>query len=443
MQGGAEAGRTDGGCSVVALEGSIRELFQCETVVSLLRGLDATLTMAGFNSPHEVTQTIDGVATPLDCHGFWTRDSAASAAEPDPAAALKYPANVTPIRRRPAGISRQAVGWQLTLPCEGQFHFSCAEAPAPQDEPILERILWNFGCALQKIIREHQHQKALDLHASRLEGAMQAAEILRELEAERYARLQEKIVELATTRQQLELAGSIQRRLLPGDTGTYSGLQLSGFNLACDETGGDFYDFMKFADGRILLVLADAVGHGIGAAMIAHIARASLRALLHNAHNGVELGEVCGSLNQLMAEDLNSSEFMTMFIGIYDPGSRVLEYVNAGHPHPLIVCENGENLRELESNGIPVGIISDMQYNAMRTAPLNAGDHVLIRSDGIEEAVNHANELFGEDRIVATLLSECAAPVQDLCASLVDRVINHCDGQPQQDDMTLVCFKVE
>jgi serine phosphatase RsbU (regulator of sigma subunit) len=241
-------------------------------------------------------------------------------------------------------------------------------------------------------------------------------------------------------REQLRIAGDIQRGLLPKAEPMLRGVQLSAWTLPCDDTGGDYYDFFQIDEGRVGFVVGDAAGHGIGAALIATTVRALLRALVQSID---DLGQLLGRLNNLAEADFADDQFMTLFFGIYDIHTRVLTYASAGHRPPLLIYRHiPDRFEELTSTGIPLGIFAGVPYHQCVTQPLEVGDLMLLLTDGVDEAPAGTGERFGMERLLRIIRSHHQADPAHLIAIIAAAVRAFSGAVSQTDDITLLCLRV-
>ncbi len=249
------------------------------------------------------------------------------------------------------------------------------------------------------------------------------------------ARLLEAEQERARMAQELATASRIQRSLLPESPPAIGGYELEAFLESCYEVGGDLYDFHVAADGRVLLVIGDVTGKGMGAALLMSTFLASARVLYDSCSDP---GDLAVRLGVIMNRSTDTKHFVTGFVGCLEPGSGRLHYVNAGHPSPLLVL--GEEIRELESNGVPFGILPGFPYSA-RSVELRPGELLALYSDGITEA-QRGEELFQESRVREALFQEATAPdLGALRRRLIERVEAFLGDSPRSDDITLLLLR--
>jgi len=251
-----------------------------------------------------------------------------------------------------------------------------------------------------------------------------------------------KLAERERMAQSLALAMEIQQQLLPREGPKLDGFDVAGQCDYCDETGGDYYDFIDLVDlgpGQVGIAVGDVTGHGIGAALLMASARAVLRS--HAGRHGGDLGDLFGALNRHLVRDTGDDRFVTLFYGALDAASRSLTWTSAGHDPPLWLRRASGRIEELPNTGIPLGILEDAAYEGCGPVTLEAGDVVLIGTDGIWEAANAADEQFGKDRL-REILTACAdRTAEQIHAAVVQAVHAFRADRAQMDDITLVVIK--
>ena len=225
-------------------------------------------------------------------------------------------------------------------------------------------------------------------------------------------------------------ARAIQQALLPKSSPYIPGFAISGVSVPAGEVGGDWYDFVPFADGRWGLVLADVSGKGTAAALLMSATRAMLRSL---AEASCTPGEVLAKLDHLLAADFPSGRFVTLIYGVLDPSTRVLTFANAGHLQPVLVT--GETVRVLDHDrGIPLGLGS--QNFSEVQVQLPQGARLVLYSDGITEAENAHGEEYGRAQLESVLLRPNAST-----ESILTDVRRHVNGAGLQDDATVILLQ--
>lgn len=250
------------------------------------------------------------------------------------------------------------------------------------------------------------------------------------------ALLLEQRIESERIKQQLNNARDIQFRLLPVTPPTVANYDLTGISFPCYEVGGDYFDFIPLANGRLGIGLGDVAGKGMDAALLMSSVHASVRA---QALTPSSIAEKIGAVNRYICENTPMNKFVTLFYGELDPHEHVLRYTNAGHNSPLLVRADGR-VETLDIGGIPVGISEAISYEE-GLVRFDPGDVLLLFSDGISESVNERGEEFGVTRLVdvATRYRHLR-PAQ--LRDRIDEALSQFVGKARPaDDMTLVIVK--
>jgi sigma-B regulation protein RsbU (phosphoserine phosphatase) len=240
-------------------------------------------------------------------------------------------------------------------------------------------------------------------------------------------RLQAERAERVALDRDAEEARSIQQALLPKSSPFVPGFVISGRSVPARAVGGDWYDFIPFADGRWGLVLADVSGKGTAAALLMSATRGMLRSL---AEACCSPGEVLTQLNQLLVNDFPAGKFVTMVYAVLDPVSRSVIFANAGHLRPLVIDENGERFLDVE-RGLPLGLACG-DYSETEIS-LSKGSRLIFYSDGITEAVDSQEEEYGLCRLVADAVQPDASAL-----TILDDVRSFASGSGVHDDATVV-----
>ncbi|MBI4613245.1 MAG: SpoIIE family protein phosphatase [Planctomycetes bacterium] len=252
------------------------------------------------------------------------------------------------------------------------------------------------------------------------------------------AQLIEHYLEKQRIQAALGVAREIQLSLLPKQAPGIAGLEIAGKSVACDETGGDYYDYLQLDDTHLGIVIGDVSGHGVGAALLMATARATLRAFIEAMD---DIRDIFANLNRLLERDMDAGRFMTMFYGVLDTSSRRIQFINAGHDAPILFHRSTGKFESLDSTALPLGMLEGVSFVEVGEAVLSPGDLLCLTTDGVWEATNENFEPFGKERL-QQLLAEGA----DLsCAELVERVYRavmaFCGKNEQRDDITLICIK--
>ena len=236
----------------------------------------------------------------------------------------------------------------------------------------------------------------------------------------------------------LQIAQSIQRGMYPVKALKVPGYDSAWYTKSCDETGGDYFDFLELKPPQVGFSIGDVSGHGIGAALLMATGRANLRALLSVK---TDLKEVMERLNDLLGKDMDADKFMTLFIGRLDHDSHHLSYVNAGHDPPLIYSRLDGTIKELEATGIPLGMMSGWSYELGSDEILRPGDVLVLTTDGIWEATSKERQPFGKEHLRSILKRSAEGTAQGIADAILDALDVHMGGFEFQDDITLFVLK--
>jgi serine phosphatase RsbU (regulator of sigma subunit)/predicted ester cyclase len=249
-------------------------------------------------------------------------------------------------------------------------------------------------------------------------------------------RLEQERIERELIQQELGLARSIQQASLPKEVPRLEGWQISPYYQPAREVGGDFYDFLELKDGRLGLVVGDATGKGVPAALVMASARSMLRAVAQASEYSP--GDVLSRVNDSLAIDIPPNMFVTCFYAILEPESGTLNYANAGHDLPYL-WHSGE-CEELRARGMPLGLMPGMSYEEKEIV-LQKGDSALLYTDGLVEAHDPHHEMFGFPRLqglVGTHRSGESSLIDFLHAELINFTG---EDWEQEDDITLVTLE--
>jgi serine phosphatase RsbU (regulator of sigma subunit) len=252
------------------------------------------------------------------------------------------------------------------------------------------------------------------------------------------SRLLNHYVDKQRIEQGLQVARSIQRSLLPRGGMSVEGMEIHGVSVACEETSGDYFDYITRPDGRLGLVVGDVSGHGIGAALLMSTARALLRSL--TATEAVA-AEIITRVNAFLSEDVETGRFMTLFYGEMDANNREITYVRAGHNEPIIYRRETDSFEELAEGGIALGVIDDFEFELSGPVQLASGDMLFLYTDGIVEAMDARGEPFGVERVHDVLRRHRDEPARIIVDHLRHAAQAHIGSDERQDDLTLVLAK--
>src|ERR1022692_3665142 len=236
---------------------------------------------------------------------------------------------------------------------------------------------------------------------------------------------------------EVEIAREVQERLFPQTLPPIAGIDYAGACRSALGVGGDYYDFLALPAGKLGIAIGDVSGKGIAAALMMASLQASLRSEATRAPDN--LPGMMSSVNRLLFEASASNRYATFFYGQYDPASRQLTYVNAGHNAPMLFhCSDGDwPVCRLETGGTVVGLLESFSYQ-QATLTITPGDILIAFTDGISEAMNGAQDEFGEERLIETIKSCAGLSPAEIIACIMRAADAFVAGAKQNDDMTLV-----
>ena len=260
-------------------------------------------------------------------------------------------------------------------------------------------------------------------------------DFVREIEAERRA-VAEKLEAERRTAQELEIAKQVQARLFPQTLPLLKTLEYTGACMQAHEVGGDYYDFLNLGRARLGLVIGDTSGKGIGAALLMANLQANLRSQSAIALEKPQ--QFLQSVNQLFYANTTENAYATLFFAEYDDRTRRLRYANCGHYSPLLLRRDGA-LQRLDSTSTVLGLFPAWDCS-VEEQHLFPGDILALYTDGISEALNHAQEEFGEQRLIESLRRNRERPTQILLTTILDEV-QQFSAHERHDDLTLIIAK--
>jgi serine phosphatase RsbU (regulator of sigma subunit)/predicted ester cyclase len=250
-------------------------------------------------------------------------------------------------------------------------------------------------------------------------------------------RLEQAMRERERIEQELRVARRIQQASLPEEVPQLEGWQISPLYRPAREVGGDFYDFHPLSEGRLGLVVGDATGKGVPAALV----MSTTCGMLQLAAQGLDSsspGEVLVRVNEALLARIPTNMFVTCFYAILDPNSGTLRYANAGHDPPH-VRRSDDNAEELRARGMPLGLMPGMEYEE-EVASLREGESVLFYSDGLVEAHDPEGQMFGFPRLRALVAKH--GEERSLGEYLLEELYSFVgEGWKQEDDITLLTLR--
>lgn len=250
------------------------------------------------------------------------------------------------------------------------------------------------------------------------------------------SRLYLESIEKQRLQEEMNIARTIQIDLLPKVFPSGDDFHFSAFSDPSLEVGGDYFDFIKTRRGTIAMVIADASGKGVPAALLISQIHAAIRTEIRH---DLPLDQILVNVNELLQKDEITDKFATLFLADFDPATKRLRYANAGHNYPIVISA-GDN-QELDRGGLLLGAFRDVAYDEGEIQ-LKSGDILFLYTDGLNEAVDDDDSQYGEDRAVDLIRKHQNLTAPEIQQKIVDDVRGYASQTALQDDMTLVILKV-
>jgi serine phosphatase RsbU (regulator of sigma subunit) len=245
-------------------------------------------------------------------------------------------------------------------------------------------------------------------------------------------------------KQSLELAREVQQNLLPDKNPQIEKLDVAGRSIYCDETGGDYYDFITPDTGeneQLAIAIGDVSGHGISSALLMATVRSCLRQRLSRPGDA---GDVIADVNRQLAHDVeDSGQFMTLFYLLIDPTKKQLLWVRAGHDPAIFYDPGTAKFEELGGPGVALGVMEDSKFKAYTKTALREGQIIFLSTDGIWEACNLKGEMFGKARIYDIIQKNSSLSAAEIIDITLASLTSFQQGAPIEDDITMVVIKIK
>jgi sigma-B regulation protein RsbU (phosphoserine phosphatase) len=241
---------------------------------------------------------------------------------------------------------------------------------------------------------------------------------------------------------EIEIAREVQERLFPQRMPAIAGIDFSGACRPALGVGGDYYDFLKLANGDLGIAIGDVSGKGIAAALLMASLQASLRGQAMTGQ--ADLARLIVNVNQLVYDATPNNRYATFFYGVYNQQTRLFTYVNAGHNPPIVLRRTPDgttHVIRLETGGPVVGLFPNAPYQ-QGSVLMEPGDIFIGFTDGISEAMNILDEEWGEERLIPAAVAHSKESAANLIPALMSEADRFVAGAAQHDDMTLVVMKV-
>lgn len=243
-------------------------------------------------------------------------------------------------------------------------------------------------------------------------------------------------------RKSLAMAMEVQQSLLPGSDPVVEGLQIKGHSTYCDETGGDYYDYLDdpvLGDRGVVLVVGDVMGHGIASAMLMATARGVLRS---RSQEPGSMSAMMTHLNELLVEVTGGRRFMTMMIARVDPATREMRWVSAGHDPAFVYDPQADTFAEMDGGGLPLGVMAEEVYEENEPVSLAPGAVVVVATDGMWETRSPGGEMYGKVRLTDSIRRHAHKTAEEIAQALHEDLRDFRGDASQDDDETFVVVKV-
>jgi sigma-B regulation protein RsbU (phosphoserine phosphatase) len=251
------------------------------------------------------------------------------------------------------------------------------------------------------------------------------------------------LIEREKMRQSLDLAKEVQQSLLPKNNLKVNGFDIAGKSVYCDETGGDYYDFISIGDNdnkKIGVAIGDVCGHGIPSALLMTTVRSSLR---QRASLPGSTAKIISDVNRQLVKDVeDSGQFVTMFFLVLNTESKQLEWVRAGHDSAIIYDPGSDSFNELSGSGIALGIYGGWNYEDNKKTDLSNGQIIFLSTDGVWEARNKDGEMLGKEPILNTIRQNASLDATQIINAVFGTLEKFIGGVKLEDDITSVVIKM-
>jgi serine phosphatase RsbU (regulator of sigma subunit) len=239
-------------------------------------------------------------------------------------------------------------------------------------------------------------------------------------------------------RRDLEIAGEVQRGLLPPTMPEIEHYQFAAVCRPADQTGGDYFDWQEISRKRVVFSVGDVTGHGVGPALVTAACRAYVRATMNDSLSPVSL---LGRVNELLHADIPDGKFVTLVLIDLDAENHQFRLLSAGHGPTLVVRERDSDIQSVDSQGLPLGLMDDSMMEEPVQGSLDEGDFVVAISDGFFEWSNASGEMFGINRLQEVILTHRHESATDILSAMEHSVREFVGDLPQQDDVTGLVIK--
>ncbi|MDO8969228.1 MAG: SpoIIE family protein phosphatase [Saprospiraceae bacterium] len=254
------------------------------------------------------------------------------------------------------------------------------------------------------------------------------------------ARMVEEVIDKERMEEELSIARDLQTSMLPAECPKIEGIDIAAYSVSAREVGGDFYDFIEMGKDKVGLVVADVTGKSVSGALVMSASRSVFRML---SEEDLSVGETMIKANRRTKKDIKSGMFVALLYAVFDAGAKTMQLCSAGQTQPIHLCalSGKAELVETEGDPFPLGILDDVDYQETKL-PLQSGDTVVFYTDGIVEAMNAENEIFGFDRLLSVIQEAESLSAESVLKLIMNRVEAFVGGAPQHDDITVIVVRV-
>ncbi len=344
--------------------------------------------------------------------------------------------NKGPVTAAESSLNERALRGEVIIVDDMRTHEHFARY---RDQVIAEGIISSIsigliykgkGIGILRLYCKHYRQFSYeDISLARTVAAQSAAAIMN-------ARLYREALEGERLARQMKLAGTVQRHLIPQNSPVIEGLDVAGVYVPCYDVGGDFYDFIRLADGKLIIILGDVMGKGVPASLRMASLRAAFRAY---AETSLTVTELIERVNHMFSNDVELGEFATAFCCMVDPHTRRMIYCNCGHDPPIRVNTDGK-VDRLIGGGTILGLSPDSIYNPVEIE-LFPNDMIVMFTDGLPDAVNFQSEKFGALRIEAAARECVRLNAEQAAKSIIWQMRKFAGLTRRYDDTAVVVMR--
>ena len=255
------------------------------------------------------------------------------------------------------------------------------------------------------------------------------------------ARMIEEVIEKERMEEELSIARDLQTSMLPAKCPTIKGFEIAAYSLSAREVGGDFYDFIEMGEDKVGMVIGDVTGKSVSGALVMSASRSVFRML---SEEDLTVGEIMGRANRRIKKDIKSGMFVALLYAVLDPKDRTLSLCSAGQTQPIHWSSETKASRLVETRGdtFPLGILEDVGYEET-CLDLAPGDKIVLYTDGIVEAMNHKEEIFGFERLLEIVQEASSMDADSLLKEILDSVNAFAGGAAQHDDLTVIIISAD